>query len=55
MPLPGYEVLPQGLVLDHGFTLRAVTPIEAGLFVEGLEIFAADPVEGPPARGFPGS
>ena len=46
MPLPGYEVLPQGLVLDQGFTLRAVTRVEAGLFVEGLEIFAADPVVG---------
>lgn len=43
LPLPGYECLPQGAVLDHKLQLTGATEIETGLFLDGLANFAIDP------------
>ena len=43
LPLPGYECLPVGVVLDHKLQLTGVTEIETGLFLDGLANFAIDP------------
>jgi len=43
MPLPGYECLPQGAVLDHKLQLTGTTNNETGLFLDGLANFAIDP------------
>ena len=46
MPLPGYEVIPRDVEIDHRMTLAAVTPAQFGFFLEALKRFAVDPVVG---------
>lgn len=43
LPLPGYEAIPSGTVLNHRMFLKNVVPFQLSLFMAGLERFAADP------------
>ena len=43
LPLPGYEAIPSGTVLNHRMFLKNVVPFQLRLFMAGLERFAADP------------
>ena len=43
LPLPGYEAIPTGTVLNHRMFLKNVSDIQLGLFMAGLARFAEDP------------
>ena len=43
LPLPGYEAIPPGTVLDHRMFFRHVAERQMALFMGGLERFAQDP------------
>ena len=43
LPLPGYEAMPAGTVLEHRMVLRHVSAGELGVFMAGLRRFAEDP------------
>ena len=43
MPLPGYEAIPPGTVLNHRLFFKHVTRRQLALFMGGLERFAQDP------------
>ncbi len=46
LPLAGFQAIPAGVPLRHRMELHGVTPIEAGLFLQQLSMFAADPLVG---------
>ncbi len=43
LPLPGYEAIPAGAVLNHRMFLKNVSDVQLGLFMAGLARFAEDP------------
>ena len=43
LPLPGYEAIPSGTVLNHRMVLKNVSELQLGIFVAGLARFAEDP------------
>ena len=43
LPLPGYEAIPAGTVLNHRMFLKNVSDVQLGLFMVGLARFAEDP------------
>ena len=43
LPLPGYEAIPAGTVLNHRMFLKNVSDVQLGLFMAGLARFAEDP------------
>ena len=43
LPLPGYEAIPSGTVLNHRLFLKNVSEIQLGIFMAGLARFAEDP------------
>ena len=43
LPLPGYEAIPSGTVLNHRLFLKNVSEIQLGIFTAGLARFAEDP------------
>ena len=43
LPLPGYEAIPPGTVLNHRMFFKHVADCQMGLFMGGLERFAQDP------------
>lgn len=45
-PLPGYQVIPAGVEIEHLMTLAAVTDVQLGFFLDTLRRFAIDPVIG---------
>ena len=43
LPLPGYEAIPSGTVLNQRLFLKNVSEIQLGIFMAGLARFAEDP------------
>ena len=43
LPLPGYEAIPSGTVLNHRMFLKNVSELQMGIFMAGLARFAEDP------------
>ena len=43
LPLPGYEAIPTGTVLNHRMFLKNVSELQLGIFMAGLARFAEDP------------
>lgn len=43
LPLPGYEAIPSGTVLNHRMFLKNVSQPQLGIFMAGLARFAEDP------------
>ena len=43
LPLPGYEVIPAGVILKHRMFLKHVSPEQTRLFMAGVARFAEDP------------
>jgi hypothetical protein len=45
-PLPGYEAFKAGTVFEHSIVLQNVTPLELGIFLNGINEFSRNPYLG---------